>query len=257
MVFETLHAVRLWLGRKFYGDFGKCVRVSGSRILKRTTPAESDALLYVAHSTTVRVPQVYRTYYYRGDYFVEMEYIKGESLDTAWHKLSFEEKDRVMWDLANDIKQLRELKLPEDGGIGSVTMKEMKDLRLSYQPFGPFRDVEDFHRFVRKDMPIEKCREMFGEDVFHCHTQKYRITLSHSDLCLRNVILEHTGKPVLIDWEFAGWRPEYWEFTKFFYTMVVVPPDVGELLGKYFDNYPAELKAERHLWNIFDVPWSY
>jgi thiamine kinase-like enzyme len=225
-------------------------------MLKCTIPEESDALLYIAHNTKLRVPKVYRTYYYKGDYFLEMEYIRGEPLDAAWHKLSLEEKDRVMRDLADYIKQLRELKPLENGGIGSVMMKETKDLRLSYLPFGPFRDVEDFHRFVRKNVPIEKCREIFGEDVFHCHAQKYRTTMSHSDLCLRNVILTHTGKPVLIDWEFAGWRPEYWEFTKFFYTMMVVPSDVDELFRKYFDNYPAELKAERHLWNIFDVPWS-
>ena len=181
-------AFRLWLGRKVFGFLGpKCIRISLNRIVKGPTlPAEATALLFVAENTNIRVPKVYHTYNRKDGFYIEMEYIRGQTVEEMWATISVEEKDRIIKDLAACVNQLRQLE-PKVLGIGSSDMEQTKDLRLSFQPFGPFQNVEDFHAFVRKNLPLENCEEVFGEEVFLCHSSKYSIRMSHSDISLRLV----------------------------------------------------------------------
>lgn len=47
-------------------------------------------------------------------------------------------------------------------------------------------------------------------------TSNHRLTFSHADLSQHNFIVRDNKIAGLIDWEFAGWFPEYWEYIKFF-----------------------------------------
>ena len=39
----------------------------------------------------------------------------------------------------------------------------------------------------------------------------YKICLTHGDLTPHNILVDENVRPVaLIDWETAGWMPEYW-----------------------------------------------
>ncbi|KAI0393458.1 hypothetical protein F5Y17DRAFT_458920 [Xylariaceae sp. FL0594] len=44
----------------------------------------------------------------------------------------------------------------------------------------------------------------------------HRVVLSHCDLAPRNIMVQDGTITGLIDWEFCGWYPEYWEYVKFF-----------------------------------------
>ena len=39
---------------------------------------------------------------------------------------------------------------------------------------------------------------------------------THGDLTPRNLLIKDGRIHALVDWEFAGWYPEYWEYVKFF-----------------------------------------
>jgi thiamine kinase-like enzyme len=43
-----------------------------------------------------------------------------------------------------------------------------------------------------------------------------KIVFTHNDLSPRNIIVVGNRVKGLLDWEYAGWYPEYWEFVKFF-----------------------------------------
>ena len=43
------------------------------------------------------------------------------------------------------------------------------------------------------------------------------ITLTHGDIHPRNIIVSRTSPPkvlALVDWEFVGWYPDYWEYCR-------------------------------------------
>ncbi len=57
----------------------------------------------------------------------------------------------------------------------------------------------------------------------------------------------------IVDWGFAGWYPEYWEYTKIHFDAFVRPAwykGVKEAIPRY----DAELEAERSLWRQYDEP---
>jgi hypothetical protein len=55
------------------------------------------------------------------------------------------------------------------------------------------------------------------------------------------------------DWEFAGWYPEHWEYTKALYGMKEKPEWYGGLEGA-IENYDDKLKAEPVTWRKLDDP---
>ena len=55
----------------------------------------------------------------------------------------------------------------------------------------------------------------------------------------------------VIDWQFAGWYPEYWEYTKAHFGLLDTPDwylDFEHAVSRYDD----ELAAERALWRQLD-----
>lgn len=92
----------------------------------------------------------------------------------------------------------------------------------------------------------------------HGRSGAYCVKFTHADLNPSN-IQYHNGRIMgIIDWEFAGWYPEYWEYTKMwfadrpvyktFFTAIEGDPTI--------DKYPEELRAERDIWPRLS-PWAY
>lgn len=58
----------------------------------------------------------------------------------------------------------------------------------------------------------------------------------------------------IVDWETAGWYPEYWPFTKARYTLEHMDwtPVIGEMTG----TYEQEFQAETELWARVYLGWT-
>ena len=100
---------------------------------------------------------------------------------------------------------------------------------------------------------MEYVAEVFTEEVAKAHTRSYRTCFTHGDLVPRNIIVRDGRVAAIIDWAFAGWYPEYWEFTKAHYDF---PPGQDWLgyVRQALPCYDDELIAERNLWEVFPDP---
>ncbi|KAH0829649.1 hypothetical protein FOPE_10685 [Fonsecaea pedrosoi] len=241
---------RLWLGKKRFGFLGPTViRVSKNRIIKGPCEVgELEGLEYVAQHTSIPVPKVYQTYRIDEKLYIEMEYVHGDTLQAVWNGNAFsaDEKQALVNQVSNYIEQLRGLEPPQNGIVASPKLGQCFDVRLGYRPFGPFSSTEEFHSFLRGNIPLETCSEVFGEAVTRCHSRQYRISFSHADICPRNLIVHNRKLVVVIDWQFAGWYPEYWEYTKAHYTYANA--DWWARFEQAVTRYDDELAAERALW---------
>jgi hypothetical protein len=186
-----------------------------------------------------------------------MEYFEGETLQAAWagHLLSSAEKKAVVEELAGYIRQLRLLEPPQRGAVASAEFKQCVDYRIGYTPIGSFLNHEEFHSFLRGYVPLESCTQVYGESVTLCHTRQYRTSFSHADLFPRNIIVRDGKIVAIIDWQFAGWYPEYWEYTKAHFGLLDMPDWYTEF-QRAVTRYDDELAAERALWRQFDQPGS-
>lgn len=182
-----------------------------------------------------------------------MDYVRGIDLEVAWHVLPREQKDTIIKELGGYIEQLRSLKPPQEGLVGSALLKEGLDHRIGSWPWGPFKNHDDFHSFIRRGAPLENCTKIFGQEVTACHSRRYESRFAHADLCTRNIVVKDGHIAALIDWQFGGWYPEYWEYTKAHFGMNNVE-DWYTRLKDVMERYDNELLAERTLWRRCDQP---
>lgn len=256
---ELLLSFRLWLGRKLFGSIGGAFYPAGTRISRRRCikwPCEApevEALHYVAAQTTIPIPKVHNIHHYKGSLGIEMAFVPGTMLAQCWTELSTREKDNIVTQLCDYIRQLRALSPSEPTAVASANGGPCREVRVGEPLFGPFDDIESFHKCLRGGMPLEKAKETFGELVTECHDRSYAIKFTHGDLGMQNILIQNGKIAAIIDWECAGWYPEYWEYTRAHYNRLDMP-DFYQILATRMDTYDDELKAERHLWKIFDQP---
>ncbi|KAB8210991.1 kinase-like protein [Aspergillus parasiticus] len=222
----TLLSIGLGIGRKVFGTVGRLgVRASRNRIIKGPCEvAELTALQYIARHTNVPVPKVYSVYHCPDGLYIELEYIRGMDLQRAWLFWLFitSAKKQMVSEIAGYIEQLRSLEPPRKEIVGSVSLEGGLDYRIGFFPFGPFQTHKEFHCSLRKNIPIEDS--------------------------------QNNGRvAAIIDWEFGGWYPEYWEYTKAHYVQLNMP-DWYEVPESALTRYDEELKAERTLWTQCDQP---
>ncbi|CAI6341292.1 unnamed protein product [Periconia digitata] len=159
----------------------------------------------------------------------------GVTLESVWPELSTAQKISVQEQLGNHLQLLRSqphLKSESEVYLGSFVSGVCKDSRRMQRVSSkPVRTEADFNDFLfyapRKTVTpwVERIRSVMRDD--------HRIVMTHGDLHPRNimVILEtaksstseekttQTRESVvrvssILDWETAGWYPEYWEFIK-------------------------------------------
>lgn len=90
-----------------------------------------------------------------------------------------------------------------------------RDLRQAGDYFdGPFRSESDFNHFVLDF--LQGTRPLIRSTLADALNTRSRIVFTHSDLSPRNIIVKDGLVQGLLDWDYAGWYPEYWEYVKFF-----------------------------------------
>jgi hypothetical protein len=160
-------------------------------------------------------------------YYLVMEYIPGTSYLEVYPSLTPVEKRDIQQQFRSIMDELRGL--PSPGYYGRVGRRPLYDLTFQHPHMvdadicGPFATEEDFNRAIA--ILMDRPSTPFHPNIFdRCITDVfcgYRLVFSHGDLQDRNLIISQVGehgdghrlfKVTLIDWQFSGWYPDYWEF---------------------------------------------
>lgn len=195
-----------------------------------------------------------------GTAHIVMSYMPGEDLEDALHKMTDTEVKSVVKELAGYLQQLRRLESDGRGDnkrpppIGGASGTPGFDIRLGSSPWGPFATAADFHTHVRLGEPLSYWSHEPDVTAVHARAEEgraYAVRFTHGDIAPRNVRVMGGRVTGLIDWEFAGWYPEYWEYTRMFY------PGERPYLRRWFDavereegieKYRQERRAEEAIW---------
>lgn len=115
---------------------------------------------------------------------------------------------------------------------------------------GPFSDEANFSQELR--FSDEPCR------------RGHEIVFTHADLNPRNILIDKVAIPGgkkswrvtgIVDWETAGYYPEYWDFTKAMFEGFRWPLRYNDLIEKVFGgfgDYSRELELEKRCWEMGD-----
>lgn len=187
----------------------------------RVTRNEESALRLVKEHTNVLVPEIFAA-----DYFMKngkeigsflMDLVEGTPLHEPWDGFDDGTKERICRDIWDIVAQLRQIPRPsalnsvyQCGADGSPSI----DVLL--------KDLDDNPSPIRTD---EALRARILERYLYCNGGSYPENLeerlprsstsvfTHGDLAPRNIMVDISGRITgVLDWENAGWFPEYWEY---------------------------------------------
>ncbi|KAK6865799.1 hypothetical protein PG995_002327 [Apiospora arundinis] len=182
---------------------------------------EFNALRMVRQYTSVPVPRPLdiaskptesRNGFYSRDVYILTTRVPGFTLSRSREMLSDDDvADFVaqMQDYLTQIRAISKVVSPEHA-ICNTLGGPCTDTRIrDGNPIGPFVDEASFSQLLRN--PDEPSR------------RGHRIVFTHADLNTRNMLVDQIARPDgtkswklvgIVDWEFSGYYPEYWEYTK-------------------------------------------
>lgn len=181
---------------------------------------EIEAMQFVRSRTSIPVPRVIEerldpaadAY---ANYFC-MDRMPGTELGTAWPLLSEQARMNATGDLKSHFEQLRQIRPESSEFIGSCSRGPAYDHRIDNQrTCGPFESVRQFHDFLVK--PITRCpRPEFAVKYRKLLSDDIVVYFTHADISPENVLVDpDTGHvTAILDWEMAGFWPEWWEYRK-------------------------------------------
>jgi aminoglycoside phosphotransferase (APT) family kinase protein len=218
------------LSSEILSDITGCkVVVVGPYVVKyghHVSLTEGEVMLYVAKSTSVRVPKIYALYRDCDEQknFIVMEKIQGKTLKEVWPALEPSAKEDITSQLRTAFNQLR--RLPSPAHFCALHGKPLPDAIFetgedSDCNRGPFETEGQLNQALLKSYVASEAR-MTGKTIFYARAwpsvfSGHEPVFTHGDIQQKNIMIsEVSGRPcvVLIDWETAGWYPSYWEYAR-------------------------------------------
>lgn len=214
------------------------IKRGGSRIQK-----EVAIMKFASERFSIPVPKIFGLHTDpNGWVFLVMECVKGQPLHIAWRELKQVEKEQVVADLKEYVDRMRLLSGSYIGSLNREPFPEGHAI-LKRGHCGPFESEEEFNEalliefdeYYKYHTPVIK--EMLRQKSGH------RIVFAHGDLQTKNVLVHGRHISAIVDWEFAGFYPEYWEYAL---AWLILPwsdrssEDWPAYLQKSMDPYPLE-----------------
>ena len=182
----------------------------------RVASSEAVAMRLVQEHTDIPAPKLIETYFTKGFGQIVMTFIPGRTLESAWDDMSEQQKERLCRGLWKLIQKIRQVPRPPELAGPLVCLA---DGSPSDDPL--IREFEDHDTPLTTD---EEVRARIYDRYYYYGGRKYEKVLpdmlprssksifTHSDIAPRNIMVDEDFKITgLLDWERAGWYPDYWE----------------------------------------------
>lgn len=243
---------------RLYRWDGRCVPISKHhqvKVGKTVDVTEALTMEFVGARTSIPVPRVRCAFVRKGLTYIVMERVRGVTIAAAMHKMSEAERADVFTQLRRLLNELRGLPSPSETAVQSCTGGSLYDVRIPYAQnrFGPFDTIHQFYSYIRNGFTVDDLDRMDGE-AMEDRESIARMTakqdgpwpppvFTHADLNPHNIFVRDGRVAGIIDWEFAGWYPSYWEYTLAWYGNQVFGAWQA-VLDRFLDPYPEELQME-------------
>lgn len=193
------------------------------------------------NATTIRQP------------YLLMTTLHGAPLSQCIDAIFDDDYQNIWQQLQEAVSQLRTIPktVSPDMAICNTLGAACQEPRIrDFTPIGPFKDEAAFSQEVRfSDEPSRR---------------GHQIVFTHADLNPRNIMVDRVRAPGgerhwevagIVDWETAGYYPEYWDCTKSLYEGSRWPQRHNEVMKSVFaalGDYTAEMDVERRSWESGD-----
>lgn len=226
----------LWEPRAY-----KVVAVNDEIVVKFGTSInvwEGQALIYLErYVPEVAAPRLYAMYHDSRELFLVMQRAPGVQLNSIWPSLKESEKDDIVAKLRRTFDAMRHAECPWPGEFfggldGGPVHHYLFYTQNDEQRFlGPYNGESafaaglawNFRAYIERNKRPDYKARFYETYLGRALQGHYRPTLTHSDVQQKNIMVsenpgcrniqgERSFDIMLVDWENAGWYPEYWEY---------------------------------------------
>ncbi len=189
--------------------FGLFLKYRGDAGMLRN---EYNALRRVHQETSIPVPEPFDVIPDGDDSYLLIGRVPGVPLWRCQEVFSDRDCDEIVTQHKDYVAQVRDMPKTVNSGMAICNSLggPCRDHRIrSADPIGPFVDEAAFSQCVRfSDEPSRR---------------GHKIVFTHADLNPRNILVDQVALPDgssgwrvtgIVDWETAGYYPEYWDYTK-------------------------------------------
>ncbi|KAF8851619.1 kinase-like protein [Acephala macrosclerotiorum] len=200
---------------------------------------EFNALKLVRSQTCIPVPHPIDLLLSRTESFLVTSRIEGELAGLAVDECSDEEMHQMAQDLRSWIAELHAIKMDRNSkyAITNATGGPCLDYRIGGDPVGPFPSEKEFSESLRLGILPDLM-----------HRTDHKIVFTHADLNMRNILVKDGRISGIVDWENAGFFPEYWEYTKCHFGVRLSKRWLKMIEAVFENKYKVELGIERQYW---------
>ncbi|KAI0386975.1 hypothetical protein F5Y04DRAFT_74505 [Hypomontagnella monticulosa] len=247
--YHTVQRLPFGLYLKYHGQADECRN-------------EFNALGIVRRHTSITVPKALDIYIEQGNAhdpiwgpsaYLLMTRVPGVPVAWCQDVLSDRDMEQIKSQLKDYIAQLRDIPrlVKSDMAICNTLGEACMDHRIrGATPVGPFADEAAFSQVLR-----------FSDDPAR---RGHKIVFTHADLNPRNILIDQTVRSDgsvywsvtgIVDWESAGYYPEYWDYTKAMFERFRWTPRYNDLVHsvfREFQDYSREFDVEKRSWESGD-----
>jgi serine/threonine protein kinase len=144
-----------------------------------------------------------------------MTRMPGEELGQAYETLSREDKDSVLQELKGYLEAMRGWPNPwGENRICSLVGTAIRSVRVPNHFAGPFESEEEFNEYLIQPswsggFPSKVAYTNALNIAKDMGKMSHRIVFTHGDLKPHNILIKEGHITGLLDWESAGWYPDY------------------------------------------------
>ncbi|MCJ1361186.1 hypothetical protein MMC16_000284 [Acarospora aff. strigata] len=182
-----------------------------------------------------------------------MTRMPGRELSAVYRILSSEKQATIRSELKTYLDVMRSWPNPWGGDrICSVSGTAIRSVRVPFHSMGPYENETELNDYLIKPAWNDGFKSVSDyEEALATAKQMqsipHKVVFTHGDLLHHNILIHDGHVSAILDWEAAGWLPEYWEYTTAWRFM---PPGhwwytVVEALGG--GEYLKELECEKAL----------
>ncbi|KAI1813153.1 kinase-like protein [Poronia punctata] len=203
---------------------------------------EYQALKLVRRYTDIPVAQPLDLISDKEDSYLLTSRLPGHMIGPRMDAFTDEKVGTIGQDLQRCIKQLR--LIPKLGVYDARVIARAPYDAERGDYHGPFASERDFNDYLKSPHLPDLS-----------HRDSHAIVLAHGDINMRNILVDDDGMlSGIVDWEMAGWYPDYWDYTKAHY-VTKRHWRWRKMMDEVFDgigDFRKELEIEWQLWNYCD-----
>ncbi|KAI0079416.1 kinase-like protein [Panus rudis PR-1116 ss-1] len=156
-----------------------------------------------------------------GVWYFFMDECPGVPLDEVIETLPPAELDHIAEQLIVILDKMRSITSTKLGSVSGGPYNN-RFMPYPFTPRSPFSSVEEYLQYYR-NMFLEFCGRQYVDELFDSFPTKSSIVFTHGDLLPRNIIVNGSTITGIIDWETAGFYPEFWEYSRMHFPELMTP----------------------------------